>query len=123
MKSIIPEGMQGRHGVMSIEGLIASGYAETEAQIAHYRDFLRKTDYIIDEINEGLDAASGHADELACRGAAREKIAEISGAPPVPKMQKTVEERISSIEQMESGHATYGELAAAIREGVDSYGK
>lgn len=122
MTSKIPESLLNKYEVQDINALIEMN--SDIGEIMHYQDFLKKTDYVINKLSEGIIATNDCSEELQYREIARQEIARLSGEQYEPKDDiKTVEERTTELEQRENSAASYDELAAAIREGVNSYGQ
>lgn len=122
MTSKIPESLLNKYEVQDINALIEMN--SDIGEIMHYQDFLKKTDYVINKLSEGIISTTDCSKELQYREIARQEIAKLSGEQYEPKkIYKTVEERTTELEQRENTAASYDELAAAIREGVNSYGQ
>lgn len=122
MTSKIPESLLNKYEVQDINALIEMN--SDIGEIMHYQDFLKKTDYVINKLSEGIISTNDCSEELQYREIARQEIARLSGEQYEPQeVIKTVEERTTELEQRENTAASYDELAAAIREGVNSYGQ
>lgn len=122
MTSKIPESLLNKYEVQDINALIEMN--SDIGEIMHYQDFLKKTDYVINKLSEGIISTNDCTEELQYREIARQEIARLSGEQYEPKEDiKTVEERTTELEQRENAAASYDELAEAIREGVNSYGQ
>lgn len=87
---------------------IKAGFTAEQAKIKYYQGFLNITEQAITGIIEGVYSIDDLKEELKWREFAREEIAKIEGKPYNPSG---------------GGVVTYDELAAAIKEGVNSYGE
>lgn len=120
----IPDNILQKYNVMTLKeySAVYPNIENKEEDI--YRQFITNTNHIINELTEGAISTSDCSQELEYREIARQEIARLSGEGYEPKENiKTVEERTTELEQRENTAASYDELAAAIREGVNSYGQ
>lgn len=119
---MIPTELLEKYEMQTLEDFKASFADDVPTEINFYKTFLIQTNDVINKLTEGAIRTEDCSDELIYRDFARQRIAELEEKPYTPKDGKTIEERTTELENKETNAASYDELAAAIREGVNSYG-
>lgn len=122
---MIPTELLEKYEMQTLEDFKASFADDVPTEINFYKTFLIQTNDVINKLTEGAIRTEDCSDELIYRDFARQRIAELEGKPYTYtyKEGKTIEERTTELEQREDTAASYDEMAAAIREGVNSYGQ
>lgn len=118
---MIPIELLKKHEMQTLEDFKANFADDVPTEINFYKTFLIQTNDVINKLTEGAIHTEDCSDELLYRDFARQRIAELEEKPYTPKEGKTIEERTTELEQREDTAANYDEMAAAIREGINSY--
>lgn len=95
---MIPTELLKRYEMQTLEDFKANFADDVPTEINFYKTFLTQTDDVVNKLTEGAIHTEDCSDELVYRDFARQRIAELEEKPYTPKDGKTIEERVTDVE-------------------------
>lgn len=95
---MIPTELLKRYEMQTLEDFKANFADDVPTEINFYKTFLIQTNDVINKLTEGTIHTEDCAEELTYRDFARQRIAELEEKPYTPKGGKTIEERVTNVE-------------------------
>lgn len=95
---MIPTELLEKYEMQTLEDFKASFADDVPTEINFYKTFLIQTNDVINKLTEGAIHTEDCVEELTYRDFARQRIAELEEKPYTPKDGKTIEERVTSVE-------------------------
>jgi hypothetical protein len=95
---MIPTELLEKYEMQTLEDFKASFADDVPTEINFYKTFLIQTNDVINKLTEGAIRTEDCSDELIYRDFARQRIAELEEKPYTPKEGKTIEERVTNVE-------------------------
>lgn len=95
---MIPTELLEKYEMQTLEDFKASFADDVPTEINFYRTFLIQTNDVINKLTEGAIRTEDCSDELTYRDFARQRIAELEEKPYTSNAGKTIEERVTNVE-------------------------
>ena len=95
---MIPTELLERYEMQTLEDFKASFADDVPTEINFYKTFLIQTNDVINKLMEGTIHTEDCSDELTYRDFARQRIADLEEKPYTSKAGKTIEERVTDVE-------------------------
>ena len=95
---MIPTELLKKYEMQTLEDCKTNFADDVPTEINFYKTFLTQTNDVINKLTEGTIRTEDCSDELTYRDFARQRIAELEEKPYTSKAGKTIEERVTNVE-------------------------
>ena len=95
---MIPTELLEKYEMQTLEDFKASFADDVPTEINFYKTFLIQTNDVINKLTEGAIHTEDCVEELTYRDFARQRIADLEEKPYTAKEGKTIEERVTNVE-------------------------